>query len=45
MKIHPVGAQSFCVDSEMSKLKVAFHKFANPPKNEKLAKIQSTFAK
>jgi len=29
----------------MSKLTVAFHKFANAPKNEKLAKIHSDFAK
>jgi len=29
----------------MSKLTVGFHKFENAPKNEKLAKIHSAFAK
>jgi hypothetical protein len=35
MKIHPVGAELFYVDSwaGMTKLIVAFHNFMNVPKN------------
>jgi hypothetical protein len=37
MKIRPVGAELFYADgrTHMMKLTVAFHNFANPPKEEK----------